>query len=412
MRLHHLEVTAFGPFADTVEVDFDALSDAGLFLLTGATGAGKTSVLDAVCFALYGAVPGDRQQRQAAALRPRRRRRRARGRRWRSPSPGGRFRIVRSPAWERPKKRGTGTTSEQASVLSPSGVDGALGARCSTRLDEAGHLVSPGCSGMNIDPVLPGRDAAAGPVPGVPAGPLRRAPPAAAAAVPHRPVRGRRALAARPPVALRRDVRRRPRGVADLVSRVSEAADQTRSRRTRRPRRAGRRRALQLWAGALVESAATERDGAVCELKVATSAAAIAESAREAGQLLAHRQARHAAARGELSRLDRAEIGYQRAVHLLAASARASRALPAVTTPRPPGERDRDAGRGGRCRRRPGRAGLVGHGPRRRLPPDDPRRRGDRSRGGPSPAAREERLSGRAARSRRTPPGSPSSTAS
>ena len=46
--------------AETVSVDFDHLSDAGLFLLTGPTGAGKTSVLDAVCFALYGDVPGDR----------------------------------------------------------------------------------------------------------------------------------------------------------------------------------------------------------------------------------------------------------------------------------------------------------------------------------------------------------------
>ena len=60
MRLHHLEVTAFGPFAETVTVDFDHLSDAGLFLLSGPTGAGKTSVLDAVCFALYGDVPGAR----------------------------------------------------------------------------------------------------------------------------------------------------------------------------------------------------------------------------------------------------------------------------------------------------------------------------------------------------------------
>ena len=41
MRLHRLEVTAFGPFADTVVVDLDALSDAGLFLLTGPTGAGR-----------------------------------------------------------------------------------------------------------------------------------------------------------------------------------------------------------------------------------------------------------------------------------------------------------------------------------------------------------------------------------
>ena len=60
MKLHHLTVTAFGPFAGTESVDFDALNDAGLFLLSGATGAGKTSILDAVCFALYGAVPGVR----------------------------------------------------------------------------------------------------------------------------------------------------------------------------------------------------------------------------------------------------------------------------------------------------------------------------------------------------------------
>jgi exonuclease SbcC len=60
MRLHRLEVTAFGPFAGTETVDFDALADAGLFLFTGPTGAGKTSVLDAVCFALYGQLPGSR----------------------------------------------------------------------------------------------------------------------------------------------------------------------------------------------------------------------------------------------------------------------------------------------------------------------------------------------------------------
>ena len=62
MRLHSLQVTAFGPFAGTVEVDFDSLSEAGLFLLSGDNSAGKTSILDAVCFARYGAVPGDRQQ--------------------------------------------------------------------------------------------------------------------------------------------------------------------------------------------------------------------------------------------------------------------------------------------------------------------------------------------------------------
>lgn len=145
MRLHRLRVQAFGPFAGEVEVDLDSLSDAGLFLLTGATGAGKTSVLDAVCFALYGGVPGDRQiakrlrSDHAAPGVP--------------PEvtleltlAGRRFRVDRSPAWERPKKRGTGTTTAQASVLVQERVEGAWVAR-SSRLDEAGHLLG-GLLGM------------------------------------------------------------------------------------------------------------------------------------------------------------------------------------------------------------------------------------------------------------------------
>ena len=66
MRLHSLEVTAFGPFAGTETVDFDALAVGGVFLFTGSTGAGKTSLLDAVCFALYGQVPGARARPRAA----------------------------------------------------------------------------------------------------------------------------------------------------------------------------------------------------------------------------------------------------------------------------------------------------------------------------------------------------------
>jgi len=98
MRLHRLSVTAFGPFVDPVEVDFDTLSDAGLFLLSGATGSGKSSVLDAVCFALYGAVPGDRQHAgrlrsdqapSALALRVA----------LEATLSGRGFRLVRSPAW-------------------------------------------------------------------------------------------------------------------------------------------------------------------------------------------------------------------------------------------------------------------------------------------------------------------------
>jgi len=147
MRLHHLEITAFGPFADTVSVDFDHLSDAGLFLLSGPTGAGKTSVLDAVCFALYGDVPGDRasakrlrSDQAAPGVRPRVV--------LEATLSGRRFRLTRSPAWERPKKRGTGLTTEQASVVIAERVGGEWVTH-STRLDETGHLVTR-LLGMNL----------------------------------------------------------------------------------------------------------------------------------------------------------------------------------------------------------------------------------------------------------------------
>jgi exonuclease SbcC len=98
MRLHHLEMTAFGPFADTVEVDFDELASSGLFLLTGATGAGKSSVLDGVCFALYGDVPGDRAtaKRLRSDQAPPERIPRVS---LEVTLAGRRFRLDRSPAW-------------------------------------------------------------------------------------------------------------------------------------------------------------------------------------------------------------------------------------------------------------------------------------------------------------------------
>jgi exonuclease SbcC len=140
MRLHRLQVEAFGPFAERVGVDFDALSAAGLFLLTGATGAGKTSILDAVCFALYGEVPGDRQS--AKRLRADQA---AEGETPRVTLEltlmGRRFRIVRSPAWQRPKKRGAGTTTQQASVKLCE-RRGDSWHPLSTRLDEAGHQIT------------------------------------------------------------------------------------------------------------------------------------------------------------------------------------------------------------------------------------------------------------------------------
>ncbi|WP_282700089.1 SMC family ATPase [Streptomyces sp. CC219B] len=115
MRLHRLDITAFGPFGGSQSVDFDDLSAAGLFLLHGPTGAGKTSVLDAVCYALYGSVPGARQSGQGLSLRSDHA----------APTTrtsvtleltvaGRRLEITRQPPWERPKKRGSGTTVDKA----------------------------------------------------------------------------------------------------------------------------------------------------------------------------------------------------------------------------------------------------------------------------------------------------------
>ncbi|MFF7070171.1 AAA family ATPase [Streptomyces pseudovenezuelae] len=115
MRLHRLDITAFGPFGGSQTVDFDELSAAGLFLLHGPTGAGKTSVLDAVCYALYGSAPGARQSGQGTALRSDHAAPSTRTEiRLELTVAGRRLEITRQPPWERPKKRGTGTTLDKA----------------------------------------------------------------------------------------------------------------------------------------------------------------------------------------------------------------------------------------------------------------------------------------------------------
>ncbi|WP_343948036.1 SMC family ATPase, partial [Nonomuraea longicatena] len=149
MRPHLLTLTAFGSFPATETVSFDALAGAGLFLVHGPTGAGKTTVLDALCFALFGKV-ANAQRDSARSLRC-------------DHAPPGvgpsvtlevtvrgrRLRIVRSPAWQRPKRRGSGFTEENAKVVVQEQA-GSSWQGLTTRLDEAGDLIG-GLLGMNAD---------------------------------------------------------------------------------------------------------------------------------------------------------------------------------------------------------------------------------------------------------------------
>ncbi|SDL37810.1 exonuclease SbcC [Arthrobacter sp. ov407] len=149
MRIHRLEISAFGPFAGTERIDFDRLSAHGLFLLNGATGAGKTSVLDAVCFALYGSVPGARQDGKRlrsdhaeAAAEPRVT--------CEFSAKGRHFEVSRSPAWDKPSARGkNGFTVQQANTLLRERIDGAWVEK-SGRNDEAGAEIAD-VLGMNRD---------------------------------------------------------------------------------------------------------------------------------------------------------------------------------------------------------------------------------------------------------------------
>ena len=139
MRLHRLELTGFGPFREPQVVDFDAFSDDGVFLIAGRTGAGKSSILDGVCFALYGTVPryehGERRLRSDHCDPG-------------DPSEvrleftveGTRWRVTRAPEYERPARRGGGLTPEPARAEVEELVEGVWVGRAA-KLREAGLLL-------------------------------------------------------------------------------------------------------------------------------------------------------------------------------------------------------------------------------------------------------------------------------
>ncbi|MDO4383991.1 MAG: SMC family ATPase [Eubacteriales bacterium] len=115
MRPIRIEISAFGPYAKRQVIDMTKLGESGLYLITGDTGAGKTTIFDAIVFALYGTASSDR--RSGEMLRSR----------YAEPEEptevkllfqcrNKEYEIQRNPAYQRPKLRGEGMTKEAASV--------------------------------------------------------------------------------------------------------------------------------------------------------------------------------------------------------------------------------------------------------------------------------------------------------
>ena len=116
MRPLYIKISAFGPYAGEVDIDMSKLGESGLYLITGDTGAGKTTIFDAITFALYGEPSGG--VREVDGLRSK----------YASDdtptdielifSNGGKiYKIRRNPAYMRPSKRGGGLTERKAEAL-------------------------------------------------------------------------------------------------------------------------------------------------------------------------------------------------------------------------------------------------------------------------------------------------------
>lgn len=123
MRPLKLTMSAFGPYASAVEIDFTIFGRQGLYLISGDTGAGKTTIFDAITFALYGEPSGT--NRDSGMFR---------SKYADSKTPtfvklefeydGKTYLIERNPTYERPKERGEGTTTQNANatLLMPDGA--------------------------------------------------------------------------------------------------------------------------------------------------------------------------------------------------------------------------------------------------------------------------------------------------
>lgn len=139
MKLHRLELQGFGPFLERQRVDFDAFDDEGIFLISGRTGAGKSSILDGVSFALYGSVPryenGEKRIRSDHSAPD-------------DPTEVSlefttddrRFIITRSPDYDKPKKRGEGLTPVAHAARLDELVDGEW-VTLAAKPREVGHLL-------------------------------------------------------------------------------------------------------------------------------------------------------------------------------------------------------------------------------------------------------------------------------
>ncbi len=112
MRPTELIISAFGPYADEVTLDMASLGDRGLYLITGDTGAGKTTLFDAIAFALYGNASGD--SRKPRMLRSKYARPDARTYVEMGFSYSRKeYRVRRNPEYMRTKQRGEGETREK-----------------------------------------------------------------------------------------------------------------------------------------------------------------------------------------------------------------------------------------------------------------------------------------------------------